>query len=82
MASRVPSAAQVLRSLLAYLRETVEFTVPDAPEERTPFAWRKTEDRAVGIPAVADADFAVGQARDLDAVTVGVTEGTLHPVRT
>ena len=35
-----------------------------------------------GVPAVANADLATGQARHLDAVAVGVTQGALDPVRT
>jgi hypothetical protein len=47
-----------------------------------PLRRREPQDRSCGVPAVADADRAAGQARHLDAVAVGVTQRTLDPVRT
>jgi hypothetical protein len=46
-----------------------------------PFVWRKSEYRAFGVLAVADADAIIRQARHLDAVAVGETQGALGPVR-
>lgn len=46
-----------------------------------PFIRRKSENRACGILAVADTDLFARQARYLDAVAVGETQGTLNPVR-
>jgi hypothetical protein len=53
--------------------ETVEFSVSCASEESVPFVRRKSENRPLGVPAVAYADPAIGQARHLDTVTVGET---------
>jgi len=41
----------------------------------------ESENRAFGVLAVANADLAVRQARHLDAVAVGETQGALSPVR-
>ena len=62
--------------------EAVEFAVSYAAEESVPLRRREPQDRSRGVPAVADADRAAGQARHLDAVAVGVTQRTLDPVRT
>ena len=71
---------------LAYARslpaETIEFSVSDATEKRVPFVRGKLENRTFGVPAVANADLALGQARHFDAVAVGETQRTLHPART
>jgi hypothetical protein len=40
--------------------ETIEFSVSDATEESVPFIGRKSENRAFGVSAVADADLAIG----------------------
>jgi len=40
--------------------EVVEFTVPGTPEECMPFVRCKPEHRPFGIPAIADADLAIG----------------------
>jgi hypothetical protein len=53
--------------------EAVEFSVPDAAEKCMPFVWRKLENRASGVAAVANADAAIGQAGHLNAVAVGET---------
>ena len=47
-----------------------------------PFVRGKSENQPFGVPTVAHADPAIGQARHLDAVTVGETQGALDPVRT
>ena len=47
-----------------------------------PFVWGKSENRTFWNPAIADTDLAIGQARHLDAVPVGETQGALNPVRT
>ena len=62
--------------------EAVEFSVLCASEKSMPFVRCKSENWPLGVPAVAYADLAVGQARHLDAVTVGETERALDPVRT
>jgi hypothetical protein len=62
--------------------ETVELPVPHPAEESTPLLRREPQNRPGAIPAVADADRATGQAGDLDAVAVGVTQRALDPVRT
>src|SRR5260370_5422433 len=62
--------------------ETVEFSVACASEKRMPFVRRKSKNRPFGVPAVANADAAIGQARHLDAVAVGETQRALNPVRT
>ena len=59
--------------------EAVELAVPNATDERVPFVWREAENRASSIPAVPDANFAAGQARHLNAVTVGETQRAFHP---
>jgi hypothetical protein len=64
------------RSLAA---EPVEFPVPHATEKCAPFVRRKPENGTLGVLAVADADPAVGQAGDLDAVAVGEAQRTLDP---
>jgi hypothetical protein len=53
--------------------ETVEFSVSCPSEKSMPFVRCKSENWPFGVPAVAYADLAVGQARYLDAVTVGET---------
>jgi Arginase family len=68
-----------MRSLPA---EAVELPVPHAAEKGMPLIRRELQDRPSGIPAVANADLATGQARHLDAVTVGITQRALDPVRT
>jgi len=83
--SRRQSAATArppLAARPALRAETVEFAVSYAAEESVPLRRREPQDRSCGIPAVADADRAAGQARHLDAVAVGVTQRTLDPVRT
>ena len=40
--------------------EVVEFTVMGASDERVPFVRRKSEHRPFGVPAIADADLAIG----------------------
>jgi hypothetical protein len=40
--------------------ETVEFSVPYATEKCVPFVRRKLENCTFGVPAVADADPAIG----------------------
>ena len=62
--------------------EAIEFSVSDASEKRVPFVRGKSESQPFGVPTVAHADPAIGQARHLDAVTVGETQGALNPVRT
>jgi hypothetical protein len=69
----------LVRSLPA---EAVEFSVSYAAEKCVPFVRGKTENRPPGIPAVADTDLVIGQARHLDAVAVGETQRALNPVRT
>jgi len=51
--------------------ETVEFSVSCASEKSMPFVRCKSENWPFGVPAIAYADPAVGQARYLDAVPVG-----------
>jgi Domain of unknown function (DUF397) len=62
--------------------EAVEFAVSYAAEESVPLRRREPQDRSCGVPAVAHANRATGQARHLDAVAVGVTQRALDPVRT
>ena len=62
--------------------ETVEFPVPYAAEKGMPLVRREPEDRPCGVPAVANADLATGQARHLDTIAVGVTQRALNPVKT
>jgi hypothetical protein len=62
--------------------EIIEFPVPYAAEKRVPFVRGKLENRSFRVPAVANTDPAAGQARHLDAVTVGETQRTLNPVIT
>ena len=62
--------------------ESVEFPVPHTSNERVPFVGGEPQNRPSRIPAVTNADLAIGQARHLDAVAVGVTQGALNPVRT
>ena len=62
--------------------ETVEFPVPHAAEESAPLIGGEPQDGPRRVPAVANADLATGQARHLDAVAVGVTQGALDPTRT
>ena len=62
--------------------ETIEFSVSYAAEKRVPFIGCKSENRPGGVPAVADADFALGKARHLDTVAVGETQRALNPVKT
>src|SRR5271155_864365 len=59
----------------------VEFPVAHAAEKSMPLVRRELQDRPGGVPAVADADLAPRQARDLDAVAGGVTQRALDPVR-
>lgn len=68
-----------MRSLPA---ETVEFPVSYASEKSMPLVRLEPEDRPSGVPAVANADLASGQARYLDAIAVGVTQRALNPVKT
>ena len=68
-----------MRSLPA---ETVKFSVSHAAEKGMPLVRREPEDRPCGVPAVANADLATGQARHLDAIAVGVAQRALNPVRT
>jgi hypothetical protein len=58
---------------LALPAETVELPASHASDESMPLIRREPEDRPCGVPAVANADIAAGQARHLDAVAVGVT---------
>jgi len=67
---------------LALTAETVEFPVPDATEKSMPLVRCEHQDWPYRVPAVANADLATGQARHLDAVAVGVTQGALNPVKT
>src|SRR5260370_16629732 len=62
--------------------ETIEFSVSYAAEKSMPFVRCKSEHRTFGVPAVADADLTLGQARHLDAVAVGETQQPLNPVKT
>jgi hypothetical protein len=62
--------------------ESVEFSVSDAAEKSVPFVRGESENRSFGVPAVANADPALGQAGYLDAVSVGETQRALNPVRT
>jgi hypothetical protein len=62
--------------------ETVEFSVTDAAKKCVPFVRRELKNCTCGVPAVTDADPAVGQARYLDAVTVGKTQRALDPSKT
>jgi hypothetical protein len=66
---------------LALTAETVEFPVSDAAEKSVPLVRREHQDWPYGVPAVANADPATGQAGHLDAVAVGVTQGALSPVK-
>jgi hypothetical protein len=59
--------------------ETVEFAALHSANERPPLGGREPENRTIGILAVANADLAVGQARNLDAVTVREAQRTLDP---
>jgi hypothetical protein len=68
-----------LRSLPA---RTVEFPVSYAAEKSMPLVRREPEDQPARVPAVANADLAIGQARHLDAIAVGVAQRALNPVRT
>ena len=65
-----------VRSLPA---ETVEFPVSHATDKGMPLIRREPQDRPSGLPAVAHADLAAGQARHLDAVAVGITQRALNP---
>ena len=47
-----------------------------------PLVRREPEERPCGVPAVANADLATGQARHLDTIAVGVTQRALNPVKT
>ncbi len=47
-----------------------------------PLIRRERQDRPGGVPAVADADLATGQAGHLDAIAVCVTQRALQPVKT
>ncbi len=76
---RLAPLGPFIRSLPA---EAVELPVPHAAEKSMPLIRRELQDRPSGISAVANADLAPGQARHLDAVAVGVTQGALDPVRT
>jgi len=62
--------------------ETIEFSVSHASKEGVPFVRRESENRSLGVPAVANPDPAAGQARYLDAVAVGEAQRALDPVRT
>jgi hypothetical protein len=66
---------------LALTAETVKFPVSDAPEKGVPLIRSEHQDWPYGVPAVANADLAAGQAGHLDAVAVGVTQGALSPVK-
>jgi hypothetical protein len=46
-----------------------------------PFARRESENRTLGVLAVANTDLVMRQARHLYAVPVGETQGALGPVR-
>ena len=59
--------------------EAVELAVLNATDERVPFVRREAENCACSVPAVPDANFAAGQARYLNAVTVRETQRALHP---
>src|SRR5215469_4787889 len=48
----------------------VKFAVAHAAKESVPFVGGKPENRSCGVPAVADADLAIGQARHLNTVAV------------
>jgi uncharacterized protein DUF397 len=61
--------------------EAVELPVSDAAQKGVPLIRRKPQDGPRGVPAVANADLAPRQARYLDAVTVGVAQRALDPVR-
>jgi hypothetical protein len=63
------------------LPETIEFSVSRSAEERMPFVRGKPENRAFRVLAVTNTDHSVRQARHLDAVAVGETQGALDPVR-
>jgi hypothetical protein len=63
-------------------RHSIEFTVSYAAKKSVPFARGKVQNRTSGIPAVANPDSPIGHARYLNAVTIGQTQGTLHPVGT
>jgi len=68
-----PSRVGALRA------EAVELAVLNATDERVPFVRREAENRACSVPAVPDANFAAGQARYLNAVTVRETQRAFHP---
>src|SRR5215471_16906376 len=59
----------------------IEFPISHSAEKRLPFVWRKPQDRALGVLAVADAYLTARQVRHLYAVAVGKAQGALHPVR-
>lgn len=68
---RVPAgplraSGEVQRARLA----EVELAVADSAQEGGPLRWREPEHAAVAILGVADADLAVRQVRDLNAVAV------------
>jgi len=54
---------------------------PDAAEKGVPLIRREPQDGPRGVSAVPNADLASRQARYLDAVTVGVAQRALDPVR-
>jgi hypothetical protein len=68
--------------VLSLPAEAVEFSLSYTAEKCVPFIRSKTENRPPGVPAVADTDLVIGQARHLDAVAVGETQRALNPVRT
>jgi hypothetical protein len=61
----------------------IEFPIAHPAEKRLPFVWRKPQDRALDMLAVADAYLYLiaRQVRHLYAVAVGKAQGALHPVR-
>jgi hypothetical protein len=59
--------------------EAVELAVHDAAEERAPLLGCEHQDRPLAIPAIADADHAARQARDLGAVAVREAQRAFDP---
>jgi hypothetical protein len=61
------------------IAETVEFPVSRASEKGPPFLWGKPEEQLLRVPAVADADAAVVEICDLNAVAVSKAQRALNP---
>ena len=62
--------------------EAIELSVLDASDEGVPFVRCEPENRAPGVPAVANANAASWQVRYLDAIAVGEAQRALDPGKT